>query len=178
MPVYQEPLDAVLWFKRIELIANGMLGSVENSLRHASHLLEITPRQLRPLVGLEVDSESFEEFLERGDFDTAARHLVGRAETLSIEGEAGADLIRATIQCSALNAKVHGIGDTVAKAVLNAWTSCLLRLKARYGEDLSGLVRQSTLDERQSSVFLLAEWNHRRAIVGEEMPIKDDPERS
>jgi len=178
MSVYQEPLDAVLWFKRIELIANGVLGSVENSLRHASHLVAIAPQKLRPLTGLGVDPESFEEILESGDLDTAARHLVGHQRALSIEGEAGAGLVRATIRCPALNARVHGIGDTVAQAVLNAWTSRLLRLKARYGEELSGLVRQSPADERQSPLFLLVERSRWGTTVGEETALKEDPGRT
>jgi len=178
MSVYQEPLDAVLWFKRVELIANGVLGSVENSLRHASHLVAIAPQRLRPLIGLGVDPESFEELLESGDFDTAARHLVARQRALSIEGEAGASLVRATIRCPALDARVHGIGDTIAKAVLNAWTSRLLRLKARYGEELSGLVQRSPADDRQSSVFLLVERSRWRTTVGEETAPKEDPGRT
>lgn len=29
MPFYQEPLDAALWFKRVDLIATGRIGSLE-----------------------------------------------------------------------------------------------------------------------------------------------------
>lgn len=151
MPAYQAPLDAGLWFNRIELISNGTLGTIEKALRHASHLLQLTPEELRPLVGLAVDPDSFEELLELEDFDTAARHLVGRQDALSVEGDGKADLIRATIQCSVLSGSAYGVGDTAAKAVLNAWAACLLRLRARYGEDLSGLARQSCMDQRRSA---------------------------
>lgn len=144
MSVYAAPLDSALWFKRIEIIANGSLASVENSLRHASHLLQLTPLELRPLVGLAIDPDSFEALLDSGNLDTAARHLVARPTALDTEGEAGAPLIRATIRCSALNRKVHGIGDSVAKAVLNAWSTCLLCLREQYGDDLSGLSQQSS----------------------------------
>lgn len=166
MPVYGEPLDAALWFKRIALIANGGLDSVESSLRHAAHLLEMTPEELRPFVGLAVDPESFEALLERGDLDTAARCLVAQPTALSFEGENGADLIRATIQCVALNKKVHGIGASVAKSVLNAWTTCLLSLKAQNAGDLSRLLPQpasTALDP--TSVVGLEEARARRTAA-------------
>jgi len=144
MAIYAEPLDSILWFRRVEMIANGELGSIESSLRHASHLLQLTPLELRPLVGLSTDPASFEALLDRGDFDTAARRLVSQPTALSTQGEAGAHLIRATIHCSALDRQVNGIGDSVAKAVLNAWASCLLHVRAEFGEDLSGLARKSS----------------------------------
>jgi len=142
MPVYREPLDAALWFARIEIIANGALDSVENSLRHAGHLLELTPEKLRPLVGLAIPPDDFELLLEDGYLDGAARHLFASPELLSTEG--GDGTIRATIQRSALHPKIYGVGDSVAKAVLNAWTTCLLSIKARYGAALSGLVQESS----------------------------------
>jgi len=143
MPVYREPLDAALWFARIEIIANGALDSVENSLRHAGHLLELTPEKLRPLVGLAIPPDDFELLLQNGCLDKAARHLFAFPELLSTEG--GDRTVRATIQRSALHPKIYGVGESVAKAVLNAWTTCLLSIKARYGAALSGLVEESSV---------------------------------
>jgi len=142
MPVYREALDAAMWFARIEIIANGTLDSVENSLRHAGHLLELTPEKLRPLVGLAITPDDFEVLLEGGHLDGAARHLFACPELLSTEG--GDGTIRATIERSALHPRIYGVGNSVAKAVLNAWTTCLLSIKARYGESLSGLVQESS----------------------------------
>jgi hypothetical protein len=136
-----EPLDSMLWFRRIELIANGELGCIESSLRHASHLLQLAPLSLRPQVALSIDEESFEALLSAGDFDTAARYLVAQPTALSIEGP-GVDLVKATIRCSILNRTIHGIGKTVAQAVLDAWATCLLCVRTEYGSDLSGLTKR------------------------------------
>lgn len=136
---YVEPLESAIWFRRIEMIANGALGSVESSLRHASHLLQLTPYALRPLVGLSTDAESFEELLDASDFDRAARCLVAQPTALSVQETQGAAMIQAEIRCLALNSSVKGIGPTLAEAVLAAWSRCLLAIRTTYGEDLSGL---------------------------------------
>jgi len=158
MPVYREPLDAAMWFSRVEIIANGALDSVENSLRHAGHLLELTPKELRPHVGLAIAPDDFEVLLDSGDLDGAARHLFAPPGELRIEGGAGAVLMRATIERSALHPKVYGVGDSVAKAALNAWTTCLLSIKARYGESLSGFVQASSAagDQRVPPTLAIA----------------------
>lgn len=145
MPKYVEPLDPVLWFSQIEKIANGELGPVENSLRHAAHLLQLTPAPLRPRVGLSTDEHTFEALLDSGEFDTAARHLIAQPTALSIEPGDDARVIRATIKCSVLNRTIDGQADTIAAAVLDAWATCLLALKAVFGPDLVSLVDQSAL---------------------------------
>jgi hypothetical protein len=146
MTRYVEPLDAAIWFRRIEMIAQGAFVSLESSLRHASHLLQLTPLALRPLVGLSTDVENFEELLEAGNLDTAARFLVAQPTALSVHDEPGARRIRATIQCSALKRPMHGWGNTIAEAVLDAWTKCLLAIRSTF-EDLSGPTYQEPMDE-------------------------------
>lgn len=143
---YLEPLDSALWFRRIELIASGKLSSVESSLRHASHLLQMTPEALRPKVALSIGEESFEALLSAAEFDIAARHLVAQPTALSID-EPGANLITATIRCSVLNRTIRGRGKTVAEAVLDAWAACLLAVRSQYGSDLSGLTNRILPEE-------------------------------
>ena len=136
-----EPLDSALWFRRIEMIANGELESVECSLRHAAHLLQLTPRPFRHIVWLSVSEVAFERLLESGDFDTAARHLVAQPTALSVNEDSGGP-VRATISCVILERAIHGIGETVTTAILDAWTTCLLALRAEFGEDLLSLADQ------------------------------------
>lgn len=133
-----EPLQAALWFRRIEMIARGELPSVENALRHAAHLLQLTPRPFRRLVRLAIDEEAFEALLERGEYDTAARHLVSRPTALVVEQD-GAGRVRATIGCVILKRVLRGSGDTAAAAVLDAWTTCLLALRSEFGTELASL---------------------------------------
>jgi hypothetical protein len=135
------PLAPALWFRRIEMIAGGELRSVEHSLRHAAHLLQLTPTPLRQHVRLSLDEDGFEALLEAGEFDTAARYLVAQPTALSIDQEPSGP-IRAVISCAVLNRAIHGRGETVAAAVLNAWTSCLLSLRAEFGADLISLEDQ------------------------------------
>jgi hypothetical protein len=136
-----EPLEAALWFRRIEMIARGELPGVENALRHAAHLLQLAPRPFRHLVRLSLDEDAFEALLERGEYYAAARHLVAQPAALVIEQDGGLR-VRAAISCVILNRVLHGTGDTAAAAVLAAWTTCLLALRDEFGADLASLPDQ------------------------------------
>lgn len=120
------------------MIAGSELHSVEDSLRHAAHLLQLTPAPLREHVRLSLDEDVFEGLLEAGEFDTAARYLVAQPTALSVDKDR-AGTIRAVIRCAILKRAIQGTGDTVAAAVLDAWTSCLLSLRAKFGADLLNL---------------------------------------
>jgi hypothetical protein len=137
-----EPLDPSLWFERIEKVAHGHLGTVENALRHAAHLLQLTPTPFRDVVRLGIDEVGFEALLDAGDFDTAARHLVGQPTALSVEADQKEPNFQATIGCSILGRAIRGRGDTVATAILDAWTTCLIGLRSEYGADLLSGPRQ------------------------------------
>lgn len=123
-----EPLDSALWFKQIEKIANGGLAGMEQSLRHASHLLQLTPIRFREVVRLAIEEEDFERLLAAEDYDTAARHLIAQPTALAVVERDGGQSIQASISCVILNRTIHGSGPTVAHAVLSAWTTCLLAL--------------------------------------------------
>lgn len=138
-----EPLDASLWFCRIEMIARGEL-AIENSLRHASHLLQLAPLALRPVVRLATNEDRFEALLDAGDFDAAARHLVAQPTALTLETSSDGTQMVAAISCVVLKRVITGVGATEAAAILDAWTTCLLAIKARFGEDLEALCAVST----------------------------------
>lgn len=124
-----EPLEAELWFRRIEMIGAGKLGPVEHALRHAGHLLQLTPRALQSQVALRIDADAFEAILQAGDLDHAARCLVGEPLGLSVEAGRGGDGITATVSCSVLRRPTQGTGQTVAEAIIVAWSRCLLALR-------------------------------------------------
>ena len=130
-----EPLAAPLWFERIEMIARGELGTVENSLRHAAHLLQLAPRPLRHVVRLALEESAFEALLDAGELDRAAHHLIAQPTALSVSHEPN-EPARATLSCAILQRAVHGTGETAAAAILNAWTGCLLALKTQFGPEL------------------------------------------
>ena len=137
-----EPLAPALWFRRIETIARGELSSVEASLRHAAHLLQLTPAPFRDVVRPSLNEDDFEALLEAGQFDTAARYLVAQPTALSVDEDSDG-CVRAVISCVILKRAIHGTGETVATAILDAWTTCLLALRTTFGEDLLSLNDQS-----------------------------------
>lgn len=150
-----EPLIPAVWFSRIEKIAKGEMPSMENALRHAFHLLQLTPAPFRHVVRASIDEDDFEELLELGDFDTAARHLIAQPAALSVAEDEPGQTFRATISCVILNRALHGAGDSVAAAVLAAWTTCLLALRTEYGADLLGPAQEPEQGYRSSPSRLL-----------------------
>ena len=123
-----EPLIPRLWFERIERIAQGHLGSVENALRHALHLLQLTPLEFRPSECAAIDEDAYETLLASGEFEQAARCLVS-APTLSVTACSARDQARVGVQCSTLNQTFFGEGPTVADAILQVWSDYLLMLR-------------------------------------------------
>jgi len=135
-----EPLAPEVWFERIEMIANGQLGSTENGLRHALHLLQLTPREFRPPEYEAIDEESYEQLLAAGELDAAARRLVA-APTLAVTTTSTPGGVEVAIKCRTRGQTVFGKGDSVAAAILQAWTTCLLALKS---EDGSSWLNEAT----------------------------------
>ena len=123
-----EPLPDWLWFERMELIARREMSSTENALRHALHLLQLTPRQFRPREYSALDEAHYEALLDAGDFEAAARRLVA-TPTLSVSAAPAAGGVKVAIRCSRLHKTLVGEGDSVADAILQAWAECLLMLR-------------------------------------------------
>ena len=124
----EHPLEADIWFQRIEMIRNGELPSTENALRHALHLLQLTPHELRPRERPDIDEEGYEGLLVAGEFEQAARVLVS-APTLSVTTTPAGDCVRVGVKCSAMNHTLFGEGPTVADAILQVWSEYLLLLQ-------------------------------------------------
>ena len=137
-----EPLAPEVWFARIEMIACGGLGRVENSLRHAGHLLQLTPRPFREIVRPSPEENVFDALLEAGKFDIAARYLISQPTALCVEREPDAP-VEAIISCVILKRAIRGTGETEAAAILDAWTTCMLALRTEFGADLIKLTDPS-----------------------------------
>ena len=127
-----EPLPSDLWFDRIEMIANGELKNTERGLRHALHLLQLTPRECRPPEYDLIDEEGFEALLAKGDLDAAARRLVA-APTLHVSTRSVGETVEAAITCSTTAQTITGTGDTFAEALLQAWARCLMMMRSDLG---------------------------------------------
>lgn len=124
-----EPLCSMIWFRQLEKIAAGEFRGIEEALRHASHLLQLTPAEFSDVARLATTEMGFETLLEAGDYDAAARCLVVQPNALTVDNTL--PTLRATISCPALKRPVHGTGETAALAVLKAWTIYLLALRTQ-----------------------------------------------
>ena len=131
-----EPLATRLWFQRIAVIATGNLGSIENSLRHAAHLVQLAPTSFRKVLPQILDESLFEALLESADFDASARLLFASPTTLFIETSADDSPLRAVVRCAVLKRSVDCTGDTAASAILGAWAKWLVTLRFEFGSDL------------------------------------------
>lgn len=131
-----EPLPTGLWLQRVAIVAAGELGSIENSLRHAAHLVQLAPVAFRRVMPPVLDEEGFEALLEAGDFDAAVRQLFAPPTTLLIETSADERPLRAIVGCTILKRPVDGAGGTIAAAALDAWAKWLVTLRLEFGSDL------------------------------------------
>src|SRR5688572_12590722 len=94
-----EPLTPALWFQRIAIIADGQLNNLENSLRHAGHLIQLAPISFQEILMPILDEDEFEALLDAGELDTAARRLFGPDAGLLIEPAAVGEPVRAVFAC-------------------------------------------------------------------------------
>lgn len=131
-----EPLATGLWFQRVAIVATGELGSIENSLRHAAHLVQLAPIAYRRVMPPVLEEDAFEALLASGDFDSAARQLFGPPTALLIETRADGSPLRAIVGCPILKRPVDGAGDSAAAAMLDAWARWLVTLRLEFGSDL------------------------------------------
>lgn len=138
MPDNTTPLPLEMWFERVDIIASGALGSIENALRHACHLLQILPDQLRQCVNWQVDESRMEKLLDAQRFDDAARELLGTTSGLRVAVVSG-NYYRAALTCTMSQRTVTGHGRSEATAIIAAATTCLLGIR----DDMRGPARRS-----------------------------------
>ena len=131
-----EPLAATLWFQRVAVVATGELGNIENSLRHAAHLVQLAPISFRRVMPTILDEDAFEALLESGNLDSAARQLFVPAMPLLVETSLAGEPARAEVDCPLLRRRVEGRGETPASAILCVWANWLVSLRLAYGTAL------------------------------------------
>lgn len=122
------PLPLELWFERIALIADGSVLDIENRLRHASHLLQLSPRPLRRCLNWQIDEQLVERLLEAERFGEAARYLIGRGNMLRV-AEASANDYHATVECGRSLRRAAARGQCEASAILAAGVGTLLEIR-------------------------------------------------
>lgn len=121
------PLRADLWFERLEMVARGELGSLENSLRHTFHLVQLTPLQFRRSVRPKLDEDSFEALLEAGHLQAAATCLIRYPSSPSLATRhSGA--FEAALLCAQCAFRFTSLGSCAGSAALGCWLNYFSRL--------------------------------------------------
>lgn len=123
-------LDADLWFERLRVIMRGELRSLENSLRHAFHLAQLTPVQFRNSIRLTVDDDSFEALLEAGNLEGAAACLLAALVLVTRIRTRNAVQFETSVYGRDRSARFVGHGTCAGSAALACWLSYLSSLAA------------------------------------------------
>ena len=130
-----EPLEPALWFgalKKLALLLDETTGNeeLERLLRHAYHLLQLTPRPLRLSIKSDLSESKFERLLEDRAFKAAAKARVGQPMTYAVT-RLKSDLFEAKVSLPRQTGSVAVRSDDFATALLAGWARCLIALEAR-----------------------------------------------
>jgi hypothetical protein len=128
-----EPLAPATWFLALERLAQRHTMAagrdLEAMLRHAFHLLQLTPRHLTHLVQTNLDEAAFERLLEAEAFDSAAIGLLGSPAAFAVSvTEEGAE---ARVCLPSQTDPTIARSISFASALFRAWVQSLVALKAR-----------------------------------------------
>ena len=135
-----EPLEPTLWFERYQVVgscaqtASGH--AAEASLRHLFHLAQLTPAPLAHLFRAEVCEASFEQLLEREQFDCAALLVLGRGVNFAISRSNDGCNVSAMISLVDGRHSARATADTLSQAILLAYCACIGSLRERTSRPL------------------------------------------
>ena len=127
-----DPLEPALWLDALRKLCRRVStddSGIEELLRHAFHLLQLSPAPLRGVLPHELDEASFEHLLECRAFESAALALMGAYMTLELTRRpAQAFIAKAWLSEDACSISVTS--PCAASALLGAWCSALFGLSA------------------------------------------------
>src|SRR6187399_2023768 len=126
-----EPLGLGSWFASVrrlsELASTGRV-TTGSALRHAYHLVQLTPYSLRSSVAAALSERAFEDLLEAGVHDVAAQALAGSPAGLALVRQPGSKAVFAEVRFPDGRGLGCGQGRTIASAVLQAWCRAAVAL--------------------------------------------------
>ena len=127
-----EPLEPALWLAALRKLASRVAtddSGIEELLRHALHLLQLTPEPLRGVLPHGLDEASFEHQLECRAFESAALALMGPHMALELT-RIPAQAFIAKAWLSEDSRSISVTSPRAASALLGAWCSALFGLSA------------------------------------------------
>lgn len=133
-----EPLEPELWFQALERLSSRQPAAesaeVAHMLRHALHLVQLTPGPLKGIVQCHASESRFEEFLDCGALDSAAIALIGSPMCfeLACTLSEGQRRVEARVWLPAQTGRPSAaVGNCVPGALVGAWSTCLAALRQR-----------------------------------------------
>ena len=129
---HPEPLHPETWFSRLhklaELVEDLDGADCETLIRQAFHIVLLTPAPLRAQFRTDLDDEGLEALLKCKAYEAAVFRLVGPPLALEISRGLRSNEVHANIAIDEDAVCGSGAHVTVTKAVLAAWTKCLVKL--------------------------------------------------
>lgn len=129
-----EPLEPGLWFRAIRKLVQSLdtpaTHKLECRLRHAYHLLQLTPRPLRDVIRSEVSEVELEQLLRAAAFESVADRLVGEPLTYIVR-RLSSGLYEAQVRLPSQMEGTAARGPSFASALVGAWGKNLVSLEAR-----------------------------------------------
>lgn len=144
-----EPLEPSLWFERF-LAAEARVREAEGPapdqlLRQVYHLTQLTPAPLAHLLGARICEATFEQLLEREQYDGAALLLLGAGVDFAIARSDGGETVTATVSIGGRQPASTAACKTLSRAVLTAYCACVASLSDRTAPErgATGQARQT-----------------------------------
>ena len=121
------PIDVELWFKRLGLIARGELRSLERSLRHAFHMVQLTPNEFRRSVVPELTRDR----LKPCSANASSRRrpvVIIHYPSPPVLSWVGSPIVEARTGCQQCGSLFRGAGDNSGSAILGCCLDYFSRL--------------------------------------------------
>ena len=140
-----EALDRNTWERALtELSGRSVKGEcISRSLRHAFHLVQLTPSSLTHVVRCSLNEAKFENLLETEAFGEAALALLGDRLDYSLSHSASAGDVFAKVWYSEYQERCERTRDSAAAALFTAWMGCILSVCRREQEPVQSVIQLS-----------------------------------
>jgi hypothetical protein len=129
-----EPLEPTLWFAAISKLdqrsRRAVSRELESLLRHGYHLLQLTPHELRNVLRPALSEAAFEQLLETGDFEAAAKGLLGADASFTVF-QTGTGLFEAQVRVTQGSEAHLAQAAEPASALLRAWINSVSEIDGR-----------------------------------------------
>jgi hypothetical protein len=122
-----EPLEPGHWMRRIRQLATWPLdddANLERALRHAFHLVQLTPRPLRHIIHCTSGEVEFEALLQTRAFEAAVFRLVGNRTPYNLSKSSDELGVTAEVWYPDQYSRCSATDRSAPLALFRAWLEC------------------------------------------------------